>query len=170
MAIGFSIYAVGLLGVFLIVSMLGSSDSIMTVPPRVLLQMVSVVVGYFAAFSLGGVLFAALSAMHGRILGYSLTGFVLGSTIYGCVAVGAELMEAEPPDWTTVREFTLLMGVLWGWAALRLEYIDGFLGFSHPTAPFARRCSDPHRTRTVWDMGRKMRIAVVLPQAGNRIR
>ena len=114
MAIGFSIYAVGLLGVFLIVSVLGSSDGIMTVLPRVLLQMVSVVVGYFAAFSLGGVLFAALSAMRGRILGYTLTGFLLGSTIYGCVAVAAELAEAEPPDWTTVREFTLLMGVLWG--------------------------------------------------------
>lgn len=114
MAVSLSVYALGVAGVFLLVSLLRSPDNAVGSLPGILLQLVWIVVGYFAAFSLGGILFAALSALRGRIFGYSLTGFLLGATIYGCIAVVAELMEDEPPDWAMVREFTLLMGVLWG--------------------------------------------------------
>jgi hypothetical protein len=114
MAAALSVYAAVVFAIVLVAGLLRASGGALHASPGFLLQLLWVVGGYFAAFALGGVLFAALSELRGTILGYALMGAVLGSTIYGVIAAVSELMEPEPPDWRMVGHFTLVMGVLWG--------------------------------------------------------
>ena len=116
MALGLSIYAGGIFAIYALIRLVTGPAAFVAELPEMLLSLVWIVIAYFGAFALAGVLVGMVNAVRAGTLRYPLLGFVLGSAIYGGVSVAMKvggLFEEPQPSWLFVGGMALFMGILW---------------------------------------------------------
>jgi hypothetical protein len=86
--------------------------------------LVFVIPGYFLGFSVAGVLFAAASHVRPRVLRYSLSGFLCGTSLYGAMGIGSDLMDGKSPNWIEIAGIAGSLGLLWGVLGFVMAVLD----------------------------------------------
>ena len=74
--------------------------------------MLWVIAGYVVGFGVAGVLFAAVSHVRNRVVRYTISGLLCGTSIYGAIGIIPDLMDGKTPDWTEIAGIAGLLGLV----------------------------------------------------------
>jgi hypothetical protein len=83
-----------------------------------------IIPAYFVGFGLAGVLFAAATHLRSRVLRYSVTGCLCGSSIYGAVGLSMDLSDGKGPNVADNATRVAILGIAFGIVGIVLGVLD----------------------------------------------